>query len=179
MLLADYGTAAEWAVAAGTGLLALATFWLALKAKAQVKVAADHVVAIQRPLVTPIVTTDWLNLVREQAAIALKNVGLGPAYNVQGGLYWPGGAGGSSSLQRTTLATGEEGIVWITAEGANFIWENASGFLRYLDSAGVEWLTHFRYQAVPIPGLEVEVTEIGTTAELGAPRYSSEGRAPS
>jgi hypothetical protein len=179
MVLADYGTAAEWIVGAGTLLLAGATFWLALKARAQVEVAADHVVAIQRPLVTPIVTTEWLNLVRGQAAVALKNVGLGPAYNIEGGLYWTGGAGGASSLQRTTLAAREESNVWITAEGANVVWENASGFLRYFDSAGEEWVTHFRYQRVPIPGMEVLIEEIGTTAELGEPRYSPEGRAPS
>ena len=28
--------------------------------------------------------------------IPLKNVGLGPAYNVEGSLYWTGGAGGAA-----------------------------------------------------------------------------------
>jgi hypothetical protein len=54
MLFAEYGTAAEWSVAGGTLLLALATFALAWGAREQVAVAAEHVVAIQRPLVAPI-----------------------------------------------------------------------------------------------------------------------------
>ena len=52
-----------------------------------------------------------------------------------------------------------------------------SGFLRYLDSGGTEWQTHFLYQAVPT--IEVVVTEVGKTSDLGEPRYSPEGRAPS
>ena len=170
----------EGLVAAGTLLLAGATAWLAFTARGQVKVAADHVVAIQRPLVTPVVTPAWGDPIfgSARARIALKNIGLGPAYNVEGGLYWNGGAGGASSLQRTTLATGEETATRVLGEGINIVWENASGFLRYLDSAGVEWQTHFRYRAVPSAGIEVEVVEIGTTGDLGEPRYSPEGRAP-
>jgi hypothetical protein len=99
--------AAEWAVAGGTALLAIATFVLALSARRQVKIAADHVVAIQRPLVSPVITREWLNEGVHQARIALKNGGLGPAYNVQGGLYWTGGSGGASSILRTTLGSDE------------------------------------------------------------------------
>ena len=87
MLFAEYGTAAEWSVAGGTLLLALATFALAWGARKQVALAADHVVAIQRPVVAPIVTPEWATDVRSDVEvdwIMLKNVGLGPAYNVKG-----------------------------------------------------------------------------------------------
>jgi hypothetical protein len=178
MLLAEFGTWAEWGVVLATLLLALATFALAIVARGQSKVAAEHVVAIQRPLVLPVVTGAWLEAWSRQQWIAVKNVGLGPAYNVQGGLYWLGGAGGASGLQKTTLAAGEEGSTRVVGEGINIMWENASGFLRYLDSAGVEWQTPFRYRAVPTAGIEVESVEVGLSSDLGEPRYSGEGRAP-
>jgi hypothetical protein len=90
-VIAATGTVAEWAVGVGTLALAAATGWLALKAKGQVKVAAEHVVAIQRPLVAPVVTPEWDHLGRTQSRIVLKNVGLGPAYDFTGGLFWTGG----------------------------------------------------------------------------------------
>ena len=179
MLFAEYGTAAEWSVAGGTLLLALATFALAWGARKQVAVAAEHVVAIQRPLVVPIVTPNWLQEDVHKSRVALKNVGLGPAYNVEGSIYWLGGAGGGARLQRTTLGAGESGRALALGEGIVINWPGAIGFLRYLDSAGTEWLTHFRYQEIQQVGIEVVVTEVGTTSDLGEPRYSPEGRAPS
>ena len=113
MVFAEIGTWAEWGVVGATLLLALATVGLAIGANAQVKVAADHVVAIQRPLVTPVVTSQHESSLlpadsgRMHPRITLKNVGLGPAYNIKGGLYWMGGAGGASAFQTTTLGTKE------------------------------------------------------------------------
>jgi hypothetical protein len=145
MLFAEYGTAAEWSVAGGTLLLALATFALAWGARKQVAVAADHVVAIQRPLVAPIVTPEWATDVRSDVEvdwIMLKNVGLGPAYNVKGALYWTGGAGGASSIQTTPLGSGDRPIrALVQGEGIVINWPGVSGFLRYLDSGGTEWQT--------------------------------------
>jgi hypothetical protein len=169
--------AAEWAVAGGTALLAIATFVLAVSARRQVKVAADHVVAIQRPLVAPIVTLHWFNHGSRQSRIALKNTGLGPAYNVEGGLYWTGGAGGASGILRTMLGPGDEEETRVTGSGININWGAAHGYLRYHDSAGVEWQTHFRFRAVEGAGYDVEVVEVGTTEELGEPAYNPEGRA--
>jgi hypothetical protein len=181
MLFAEYGTPAEWAVAGGTLLLALATFRLARGAKEQVGVAEQHVVAIQRPLVAPIVTPEWADAYNSEVKvdwIMLKNVGLGPAYNVEGGLYWPGGAGGASSIQRMTLASGDRPLrALVHGEGIVVNWPGVTGFLRYLDSADTEWQTHFRYQEIQQVGIEVVLTEIGPTSELGEPRYSPEGRA--
>jgi hypothetical protein len=168
--------AAEWAVAGGTLALAIATFALALSARRQAKIAADHVVAIQRPLVAPIITQEWERFGQAQARIALKNTGLGPAYNVEGGLYWTGGAGGASSIMRTTLGPGDSKATRVAGEGININWPAAIGFLRYRDSAGEEWQTHFRFRAVQGAGYDVEVVEVGTTKELGEPSYNPEGR---
>jgi hypothetical protein len=182
MLFADYGTAAEWAVAGGTLLLALATFVLARGAKKQIGVAEQHVVAIQRPLVVPVVTEAWerLNELEPEPYVALKNVGLGPAYNVEGSLYWLGGSGGATSIQRLTVGAGESlNDARVLGEGIFINWPGVTGFLRYLDSAGTEWQTHFRYQEIQQVGMEVVVTEVGKTSDLGEPRYSAEGRAPS
>jgi hypothetical protein len=57
-----------------------------------VKVAADHIVAIQRPLVVPVVSPEWVLPLTDElysdplegSSISLTNVGLGPAYNVEG-----------------------------------------------------------------------------------------------
>jgi len=167
----------EGLVAAGTIFLGLATAALALVATKQVKIAADHVIAIQRPLVTPVIPSPGAGL-GSSRRITLKNVGLGPAYNITGGLYWMSGAGGASAIQRTTLGTGEETETNVLGEGIQIAWENASGYLRYIDSAGIEWQTHFRFRDVPAGGIDVEAIEVGRTSELGEPRYSAEGRAP-
>lgn len=167
---------AEWAVAIGTALLALATFVLALSARRQARLEADHVVAIQRPFVSPVVTREWDNEGSRQSRIALKNMGLGPAYNVEVGLYWTGGAGGASSVMRTVLGPGDQTETRVTGEGINIMWPNAKGYLRYRDSAGVEWQTHFRFRAVDGAGYDVEVVEVGTTKDLGEPAYNAEGR---
>jgi hypothetical protein len=168
--------AAEWAVPGGTLLLALATFVVAVAAWRQAKIAAGHVVAIQRPLVTPVVTPEWERDGVHKARVALKNGGLGPAYNVEGGLYWTGGSGGASSILRTTLAPGEETETRVVGEGIKINWDAAKGCLRYRDSAGDEWQTHFLFRAIEGVGLEVEIVEVGTTKELDEPAYNPEGR---
>lgn len=170
--------AAEWAVAGGTALLAIATFALALSARRQAKVAAEHAVAIQRPLVTPSKPPEYSReLGPGGPTLGLRNVGLGPAYNVEGGLYWTGGAGGASSILRATLGPGDETSTRIAGEGIDVNWPAAIGYLRYRDSAGEEWQTHFRFREVAGAGYDVEVVEVGTTRELGEPAYSPEGRA--
>jgi hypothetical protein len=171
--------AAEWAVACGTLALALATFALAWSARRQAKIAADHVVAIQRPLVTPFLPSQWTQGMPTGPALGLKNVGLGPAYNVEAHLYWTGGAGGASRTLRDALRPGEDAETRITGEGIDVNWPAAAGFLRYRDSVGEEWQTHFRFREVAGAGLDVEVVEVGTSKELGEPRYSPEGRAAS
>jgi len=52
----------------------------------------------------------------------------------------------------------------------------AHGYLRYRDSGGQEWQTHFRYRHPEPYGLEVEIVEVGKTADLGEPMYNAEGR---
>jgi len=59
----------------------------------------------------------------------------------------------------------------------NINWGAASGFLRYSDSAGEDWQTHFRYRDTVGAGTAVDVLEVGRTSELGEPLYSAEGRA--
>jgi hypothetical protein len=85
---------------------------------------------------------------------------------------------GAASLERSILGAGESVNAVVLGSGLNINWGATTGFLRYRDSGGTEWLTHFRYQEV-FGGMEVVVTEVGTTSELGEPRYSPEGRAPS
>jgi hypothetical protein len=169
--------AADWAVAGGTGLLALATFALALSARREAKIAAEHVVAIQRPLVTPYLPPQWTTGTPRGPALGLKNSGLGPAYNIEGGLYWTGGAGGASSILRATLAAGEATETRIAGEGIDVNWPAATGYLRYRDSVGEEWQTHFRFSAIEGADYEIEVVKVGTTKELGEPAYSPEGPA--
>jgi hypothetical protein len=182
----EAGTWTEVAVAVGTLALAAVTAWLAWGARGQVKVAADHVVAIQRPLVVPVATPEWSvtldqdGFSREEESdwVPLKNIGLGPAYNVEGGLYWRGGAGGASGLQRTALGAGESIGAYVAGVGQVINWADVTGFLRYFDTAGTEWQTHFRFQVIQTVGVEAVIVEVGKTSDLGKRLYSPEGRAP-
>jgi hypothetical protein len=169
------GTWTEVGVGVGTILLAGATFWLARGAREQVKVAAEHVVAIQRPLVQPIVTEWWEADSSRQGWIVLTNIGLGPAYNVTGGLYWKGGSGGSGAIKRAALGAGRVLETRVAPVGANINWGAALGFLRYTDSGGTEWRTDFRYSVLADAGHAVEVVDVGKISELGEPHYNSDG----
>jgi hypothetical protein len=174
VLLAETGTIAEWGVAIGTALLALATFVLARQARNESKVAAAHVVATQRPFVQPIVTEPWEVQGHRQSRIVLKNIGLGPAYNVSGGLYWLGGSGGGGGTASRALAPGDQIETSAGPASSTINWPAAKGYLRYTDSAGEEWQTHFVFNAVPDFGHIVKVLGFGTTRVLGEPRYNAD-----
>jgi hypothetical protein len=169
--------AADWAVAAGTGALAIATFLLARQASRQV-------VALQRPLVYPIVNKEWEKFGQTQSRVWIKNGGQGPAYNAQGTLYWTGGAGGASSLVIKTLAPSEEVETRVIGEGININWAAASGYIRYFDLMDAEWITHFRFEAVEGSGTRVLITKVGRLRRprrlwgVDEPKYSPEGPAP-
>jgi hypothetical protein len=77
---------------------------------------------------------------------------------------------------RTTLGPGDSALTRVASQGVRINWADAKGYLRYRDSAGEEWQTHFRYREVEGAGYDVEVVEVGPTKELGEPAYSPEGR---
>lgn len=148
-------------------MLAIATFVLAWQARKESKVAADHVVAIQRPFVQPIVTEPWEAQGHRQSRIVVENIGLGPAYNVSGRLYWLGGSGGGGAIMSAALAPGDQLDTGAGPTTSVINWPAAKGYLRYTDSAGEEWQTHFLFNAVPDFGRLVKVFGFGRTRELG------------
>jgi hypothetical protein len=111
-----WAPAAEWGVAAGTLLLAVATFWLARRTREEAKAVAtearaverqaellsEQLTAAQRPFAYPIANQEWQGTPGRR--IFLRNGGPGPALNVSGAVYWTGGAGGASSFVPTALA---------------------------------------------------------------------------
>jgi hypothetical protein len=175
-------------VAIGTLLLALATvglaiatFRMAASAGDSVKIQERQLVAAQRPYVFPAVTAEWLQHPDDVTAnpyIVAKNGGAGPAFNVQGSIYWGGDTASSGAFAPTALAAGEEENVRVRGEGITVDFNNARGFLRYTDSAGVEWQTHFRYTGalglVKDGTMQVRILTSGTTAELGEPQYNAD-----
>jgi hypothetical protein len=175
--LSDWAPAAEIAVALGTILLAIATFRLARQAKTeaekvteQVGLEREQLVAAQRPFVVPVIE-GW-GPGEDPPIVGLLNAGAGPAINVQGGLYWTGGAGGASSLLPAALAAGEDLRAVVIGEGIKVNWPTVRGFVRYTDLSRVEWQTHFAYRSLADGTFYVEVLGVGRTDELGEPQYN-------
>jgi hypothetical protein len=200
--LETWAPLAEWAVALGTLGLASATVWLGWQAKndagairaqaaavtRQVEIGQQQLEANQRPFVLPI-TVDWgpgrftpvepeFPRTVGQAPepwMKLSNAGSGPAYNVSGALYWPGGIGGGWQVVPASIPAGQQLAMGLTTHaGYEMKWAGAQGYLRYTDLAGSEWLTHFRYRQNPDGQWWVEVRAAGKTTDLGQPEYSLE-----
>ena len=60
-----------------------------------------------------------------------------------------------------------------THVGHDVKWGEAIGYLRYLDLAGTEWQTHFRYRQNASGQYSVEVLGYDKTSKLGEPDYLS------
>lgn len=110
--------------------------------------------------------------------LPIKNGGRGPAFNITGAVHWSGTAGGGAAIEPRALAAGEETTVALVAEGARPNLNNARVFLRYTDSAGTEWQTHFAFAGtiglLASPQLRVDLVGAGATADLGEPQYNAE-----
>jgi hypothetical protein len=191
--LGDWAPAAEIAVAAGTILLAAATFRLARQAKREASKVGEQVTlerqqleASQRPFILPI-NTGW-NPGAEEPWIMLSNAGSGPGYNVQGALYWPHGIGGGAPIVPTAIPAGQTSGAALSGlwTGLSVPWGAVHGYLRYTDLATTEWQTHFRYHQDRFGHWSVEVLDVGKTEDLGEPIYTLDagwqnprgGRAP-
>jgi hypothetical protein len=107
----------DWAIGAPTiafavltGLLALATFFMARQARAQVALEKERIEAAQQAHVFPAGSIDWSDGTgsyagRRNEVIPLKNGGLGIARNVTGRLHFPDG--GYIELVSITIAPGD------------------------------------------------------------------------
>ena len=173
---------AEWLVAGGTLVLALATFALVLvtwrmvaQAGEQVALEQRRVEASQRPYVFPAASRRWIegaDLPRGMEwfeLLPVTNVGPGVAINVRGTLYLAGPSGASVELVPTSLAPGESEYMRINWEFQPLNhwaeWADARGFLLYDDIAGETWRTDYVVRAVNRRYLEVLQT--GRLRDLG------------
>jgi hypothetical protein len=140
-----WAPAAEWGVALGTGLLAIATAYLARKARDEAKAVRADADAVSRsvvlqeqqiaaalwPNVYPVAPVDWVNRQGRWAEfgdrlIVLKNAGPGVALNVRGKAFLaPGGVGPyTREIVAGTIAPGEDVDVRVTPF-ATAVWANA------------------------------------------------------
>jgi hypothetical protein len=152
---------AEWAVAGGTILLAVATFILAKQATREAKKVGDQV-TLQReqmeratlPYLYPSTPRGWARgevewQDRQSAGplLPMKNAGPGPALNIEGEVYWPNEGDGASwrtvKLYGGTVAPGESGEARLA--GAFSGWPGGKGYLKCTDLSGGIWLTEFEY----------------------------------
>lgn len=174
---------ASWAVAVGTGALAVATWWLGTKARKEAQSVGDQADAVrtqvelerqqleasQRPFVVP-VTNDWEPMMdapvkRQHSRVfgedfepwmMLSNAGAGPAYNTRGGLFWKGGIGGGWQLLPISIPAGRDLPAKLEVNRNYEVkWPKAVGYLLYSDLAGTEWQTHFRYRENKVGQLSV------------------------
>ncbi len=160
----------NWSVAVATGSLAFFTYLLARQAHDQVHVAQNQLIAAQRPMVLPVVDEDldWTDL-----HVSLKNVGVGPAYNVAGRIFWRDPTGGAT-LTPCALGSDDTATVVLDADAA-INWSTVSGYLRYRDLSDIEWQTHFVYRQAADDAFFIEVRAVDRTSALGEPNYSSNG----
>ena len=164
--LARWAPLADWSVAAGTALLAFATFYLALKARAEARSVADDSkqiaaqVALQREQIAradrahvfPSTPTGWaIGAVewqgRRAGVLPIKNGGPGLALNVNGKVYWRNQGAGEAwrtvTIYAGTIASGDEVEARLSANVNG--WADAIGYLFHSDLAGEGWLTEFKY----------------------------------
>jgi hypothetical protein len=173
--LDDWAPAAEWAVAIGTAALAIATWRLARRAKAEaravatsVKVQTEQLAASERPCVYPITPHEWLAHLGEGGRwLAFRNGGTGIARNVRGQLWWHDKSGWAV-LVGQTLGPGDQFRVWLLGRKQVSRWYGAEGYVIYEDVRGVQWQSHFRFEH---DGHQVwaQLFEWGPTTELGNP----------
>ncbi len=174
----------DWAIGAPTialavltGLLALATFFMARQSRAQVALEKERIEAAQQPNVFPAGSIDWSDGAgpyagRGNEVIPLKNGGLGIARNVTGRLHFPDGA--YIELVSITIAPGDTQDVrfnW-AGEARGGSWADARGFLRYEDVNGVDWRTDFVYREEGPEHLSrrfIEVGQYGRVSDLRDP----------
>jgi hypothetical protein len=148
-----WAPAAEWAVAIGTATLAIATWRLAKRAKAEavavaasVKVQTEQLAASERPCVYPITPHKWLAHLGEGGRwLAFRNGGSGIAQNVRGQLWWHD-EDGNAALIGQTLGPGDHFRVWLLDRKGVSRWYGAEGYVIYEDVRGVEWQSRFRYE---------------------------------
>jgi hypothetical protein len=148
--------AADWAVAAGTGALAIATGWLAWQARGeaaavrqQVTLLAEQLAASERPAVYPITPHEWLAHLGEGGRwLAFRNGGTGIARNVRGHIWWHTREGSydDARLIGQTLGPSDHFRVWLGDNKRIGRWWGAEGYVVYQDVRGVEWQSRFRYQ---------------------------------
>lgn len=83
-------------------------------------------------------------------------------------MFWTGGIGGGWQLIPTAIPAGVQLPVNLeTHAGYDVKWDEAEGYLRYVDLAGNQWQTQFRYRQNPKGQWWVEVLGVGKTEDLG------------
>ena len=173
---------ADWGVAGGTFLLALATAWLAKQARKEARSVAQESVAV----------ADQVSLQREQmqaatvpnvypfgndgsrvAVLLLKNGGPGLALNVRGAVFFRAPPTSSNRMSYEvaagTIASGDA----IDARLEHTLphgWEGVEGFVEYDDTLGRVWTTHFRFGHARGNQLVGFHEPSALVAEMGDPR---------
>jgi hypothetical protein len=173
--LAGHPELAEWAVAAGTAILAVATFVLGIQASRegsqvarQVELQRRQLAASERPVVYPITPHEWLETLGDGGRwLAFRNGGTGIALNVRGRL-WSYGDKGGAELIAQTFGADDHARVWLAEERNLRHWWGAEGYVIYEDIQGSEWQSRFRYES---DGAQVwaKLTNWGESADLGDP----------
>ena len=152
---------AEWAVAAGTFALAIATVWLAKRAHDEAKQVGEQV-ALQReqieasalPNVYPVARHDWawkMDNSRYEGSnrtylLPVKNGGPGLALNVTGQVCareYEGMGAYQRSIIAGSIASGDEYDTRLSEGGVEQWIAGSFGYLRYDDVTGVSWETRF------------------------------------
>jgi hypothetical protein len=140
---------AEWAVAAGTTILAIATFALALQASRegsqvarQVDLQQQQLAASQRAIVYPVATSEWQDRGLSGQGIILKNGGSGPAFAVEGQVIFADGS--TRRIPEVTLGVGDDQLCRLGPPLPT--WTGASGMLHYTELTGKAREATFRFE---------------------------------
>lgn len=151
---------ASWAVAAGTLILALATFELASRAReeaeavrkeavevgSQVQLQREQMEAATRAYVYASIPADWAAGIRRNESLPLKNGGPGLALNVRGRAVWNTAPGAwiVVEIYASSIAPNDDVHARLSRVLAGG-WQDSTGFVRYGDLNGDDWVTYFRF----------------------------------
>jgi len=185
--LEAWAPAAEWGVALGTILLAIATFVVARRARDEAAAVRDEAEQVReqitlqrdeaaerlRPCVYPVTPPEWAYARGEfegqrDRLLLVKNGGKGIALEAGGHISWRDEHGNAirTELVAGPIGPSDELVARLVPHPGVLRWTDATGTLIFKDASGLEYQTRFGFEVAPGNEIRVRITALDTTEAL-------------